>query len=321
MRLGTLRLTDAAPVILAAERGWFAESGLHASIAVEPSWANVADKLAWGLLDGAVLLHPLAIAMTLGLRGPATALRVAAGISRHGNAVTLSPALAEHALRGGPAPPSLVAARLRTPCPGQALPLLAVVHAFSTHDLLLRRFLASGGIAAGSVRITVVPPADMPTALATGRIDGFCAGAPWSAVAAADGSAARWRSARPSGPGMRRRCWWSGATGRRRIPDAMRVAGRGDGPSRRGGVRSRRRPGVWRRCWRGRDWIGVPAPLIAASLPGGSGRDADRSVFGAAAAVRPTIAEGLAFLDARLANAGLLPADAEADAAALYADF
>ena len=62
-RIGILRLTDAAPLIVARECGYFAAENIEAVLSVEPSWANVADKLAYGLLDGAMLLPPLAMAL------------------------------------------------------------------------------------------------------------------------------------------------------------------------------------------------------------------------------------------------------------------
>ena len=40
-------------------------------LSVEPSWANIADKLCYGLLDGAMLLPPLALALRFGLSGSA----------------------------------------------------------------------------------------------------------------------------------------------------------------------------------------------------------------------------------------------------------
>ena len=59
IRLGLLRLCDAASVILADQEARFAAAGLNVVLSVEPSWANVADKLGYGLLDGAVMLAPL----------------------------------------------------------------------------------------------------------------------------------------------------------------------------------------------------------------------------------------------------------------------
>ncbi len=69
LRIGFLRLTDSAPAIVAEEFGYFAEEGLDAELLEEPSWANIADKLAYGFLDAAVIVPPLAFAIELGLRG------------------------------------------------------------------------------------------------------------------------------------------------------------------------------------------------------------------------------------------------------------
>src|SRR5262249_1956804 len=68
-RIGLLRLTDAAPLIIAHELGHFAGENVEVRLSLEPSWANIADKLAFGLLDGAMLLPPLALALHLGLSG------------------------------------------------------------------------------------------------------------------------------------------------------------------------------------------------------------------------------------------------------------
>ncbi len=168
IRIGVLRLIDCSPPIVAREYGFFADAGLEADIAVEPSWANIADKLAYGMLDAAVILGPLAIAMGLGLRGRRTALALVATLSREGNAVVL---------RHG-ADRQLEAARF------------AAVHAYSNHDLLLRRYLAEAGHDPAMATIGVRPPGEMVAALAAGEIDGFCAGAPWGALAARTGSGA-----------------------------------------------------------------------------------------------------------------------------------
>ena len=64
-------------------------------------------------------------------------------------------------------------------------PVLAIVHAYSTHNLLLRYWLATAGIVAErDVTLSVVPPTRMAEVLEKGRIVGFCAGAPWGEVAA-----------------------------------------------------------------------------------------------------------------------------------------
>ena len=94
MRIGLLRLTDSAPVIAAHEFGFFAEEGVETELSIEPSWANIADKLAFGFLDAAVIVPPLAFAIQLGLRGGMQPLIIPASISIGGNTVTLNNALA-----------------------------------------------------------------------------------------------------------------------------------------------------------------------------------------------------------------------------------
>jgi NitT/TauT family transport system ATP-binding protein/nitrate/nitrite transport system substrate-binding protein len=177
IRLGLLQLSDAAPVVLARDLDIFTAHGLKVELHVEPSWANVADKLGYGLLDGAVMLPPLALACALGLRGRKTELVVPMSLSANGNAITFSNAWKNAFEGGGQDLRAVIAAR-------HARPRLAVVHGFSTHDLLLRYWLAASGIDPDrDVELTVLPPAEMVGSLAAGAIDGFCAGAPWGQVA------------------------------------------------------------------------------------------------------------------------------------------
>lgn len=191
VRFGLLRLTDSAPVIVALERGLFRELGLDVVLSVEPSWANIADKLAYGLLDAASLLPPLALAAALGLRGPPGRLLVPMGLSSGGNTVTLGREAA-HAVLERTEPRDALAAGRRfgewlrdQPAP----PRFAVVHAFSTHNLLLRYWLAASGIDPDrAIQTVVIPPEQVEQALAQGRIAGFCAGAPWGELAAQNGS-------------------------------------------------------------------------------------------------------------------------------------
>jgi ABC-type nitrate/sulfonate/bicarbonate transport system substrate-binding protein len=194
LRIGVLRLTDAAPLIVAKELGRFAAEGLDVALSVEPSWANIADKLAYGLLDGAMTLPPLALAARLGLSGSGGPERVIvpAALSLNGNTVTLAERWSAPILADGTGGyPSAIetARRFAAVIRGQReRPHLAVVHTFSTHNLLLRYWLAAGGIDPDrEVTFTVVPPAETVAAMAAGKIDGFCAGAPWGEVAARAG--------------------------------------------------------------------------------------------------------------------------------------
>jgi two-component system, oxyanion-binding sensor len=191
VRFGLLRLADSAPAVVAVRRGLFRALGLRVEISVEPSWANIADKLAYGLLDAASMLPPLALAAALGLRGSPARLLVPMGLSAGGNTVTIGGAAAR-AVFDGPAPADALEAGRRFGVWLRAQPVpprFAVVHAFSTHNLLLRYWLAASGLDPDrDIRTVVLPPEQVEESLAEGRIVGFCAGAPWGELAAERGS-------------------------------------------------------------------------------------------------------------------------------------
>lgn len=185
-RIGLLRLTDSAPVIIAEEFGYFAEEGIDAELSIEPSWANIADKLTYGFLDAAVIVPPLAFAISMGLRGAAEQLIVPHVISLGGNTITLQSALTAKiralAARDNLIMPQAFAAVLREE--NRKSFSLGIVHTYSTHNLLLRYWLAAGGLDPDAdVRLSVVPPSLAVEALRSGKISGFCAGAPWGNIA------------------------------------------------------------------------------------------------------------------------------------------
>jgi ABC-type nitrate/sulfonate/bicarbonate transport system substrate-binding protein len=185
IRIGLVRLTDMAPAFVAEAKGFFAAERVEASLSIEPSWANIADKLTYCALDAAVMLPPLALAVAMGLRGAGTPLLVPLSISGNGNAFTVSRSLAKVA-EGDDV--MAVGRRLAGIVAGGIRLRFAVVHGYSSHDLLLRYWLAACGIdPADAVELVAVPPVDMVAALAAGEIDGFCAGAPWGAVATEQG--------------------------------------------------------------------------------------------------------------------------------------
>jgi two-component system, oxyanion-binding sensor len=177
IRVGLLRLVDSAPVIVAEADGLFRDQGIDVQISVEPSWSNVADKLTYGVLDAAVMLPPLALAACAGLRGPKARLVVPMSLSQGGNAIVASNEAADSLAQGGSQPRFGLLDWLATQT---VRPRFAVVHAFSTHNLLLRYWFASGGVDPDrDIETVVLPPEDVVEALAAGRITGFCAGAPW----------------------------------------------------------------------------------------------------------------------------------------------
>lgn len=100
LRLGYVPLVDAAALIAAREKGFFAAQGLEVELSREVSWATVRDKVMVGALDGAHMLAPLALAATLGAGSDPVSLIAPMALNLDGAAVTLSTRLGE-ALGGG----------------------------------------------------------------------------------------------------------------------------------------------------------------------------------------------------------------------------
>jgi len=182
LRLGFIPLNDAAPLVVAKEKGFFAAEGLEVELAREPSWANIRDKLAAGAIDGAHMLAPMTLAATLGVGSEPMALITPFALNQNGSAFTVSTAVAQAMAGEG-----LAALAHRRRDAGAPL-RFAVVFSYSTHNFLLRDWLAGQGIDPDrDVRILVVPPPRMGQQLSQGLIDGFCAGEPWNALAVANG--------------------------------------------------------------------------------------------------------------------------------------
>ena len=178
LKLGFLALLDAAPLLVAQERGFFAEQGLKVELQRQTSWAALRDKVTVGALDGAQMLAPMVLASTLGLGGVQEPLVTALALNLGGNSITVSCDLAARIQEGG----SLAAA-----VKGRTV-TFGIVHPFSSHHYELRLWLAAAGIDADrDVTLMVVPPAQMLSNLSAGLIDGYCVGEPWGHLATRSG--------------------------------------------------------------------------------------------------------------------------------------
>jgi two-component system, oxyanion-binding sensor len=190
LKLGFLPLTDAAPLIVAHEKGFAAEQGLALQLERETSWSSLRDRIAVGQFDGGQMLAPLAVATVMGLSHVSVPLKSAGILNLNGNAITVSQSLAAQLGTHGE-PMAARAARLVAIARTRAVegkPItLATVFRFSCHTLLLQEYLALGGGSLADIELVVLPPSLMVEGLDHGIIDGFCAGSPWNTAAVASG--------------------------------------------------------------------------------------------------------------------------------------
>jgi len=183
LRIGFLALTDAAPLIVAQERGCFARRGLTVELRREVGWATIRDKVTYGELDAAHAPAPMLWAAQLGLGCAPADVCTGFVFNLHGDAITLSTRLWQAGVRD--------AATLRTEAlrrRGENKLTFGIVFPYSMHHVLLRQWLQAARLDPDrDVRIAVVPPAQMFRNLAAGTLDGYCAGEPWNTLAVQHG--------------------------------------------------------------------------------------------------------------------------------------
>lgn len=180
--LGFIPLTDCAPLAVAQEKGIFAAYGLNVTLSRQPSWNALAESIATGELDAAQMVAGMPLAMTLGMRGKASVpICSAMVLSRNGNAITWGKQLVEHGVT------NLEQLKEYITHDSDRVHAFGMVHPASMHNLMLRHWLASGGIDPDwDVSLCIVPPPLMVASLKQGNIDGYCVGEPWNSRAVAE---------------------------------------------------------------------------------------------------------------------------------------
>ena len=198
LRIGYIPLFDAGLLFVAAACGFDEAEGLKFELFREASWANLRDKLALGIYDAAHMLAPAVLASALGLEGfdgpISVPMLAAAALGLDGNAISVSPALAEAIAqqlaafdgdRADPAATSRAMAQIVATRAAQYYAPMRFAHVFpySAHHYQLRLWLQAGGGNPDAVRLMVTPPPLMQASLSGGYIDGFCVGEPWNTLA------------------------------------------------------------------------------------------------------------------------------------------
>ncbi|WP_371227222.1 ABC transporter substrate-binding protein [Pseudomonas sp. QE6] len=172
VRIGYLPITDATPLLVAHANGLFDAEGIKAERPVLlRSWAQVIEAFISGQVNVIHLLSPMTIWARYGSKVPA---KVVAWNHVGGSGLTVAPDISDVKQLGGKT--------------------LAIPFWYSIHNVVLQSLLRDNGLravskpanaalAANEVNLVVLPPSDMPPALASRRIAGYIVAEPFNALA------------------------------------------------------------------------------------------------------------------------------------------
>jgi nitrate/nitrite transport system substrate-binding protein len=185
-KLGYIALTDAAPLVIAKERGLFAKHGVgDVEVARQASWGALRDNIVLGGanngIDGAHILRPMVQSITAGLvtqNNVPTPLYNMLSLNEDCQGISVS---SEYAgLKIGKDSSPLKSAFAAKKAAGKDL-TAAMTFPGGTHDLWIRYWLAAGGIDPDTdIKTIVVPPPQMVANMKVGNMDIFCVGEPWN---------------------------------------------------------------------------------------------------------------------------------------------
>jgi len=183
LEIGFVPLVACAPLAIAKEKGFFTKHGLHeVTLVRETSWRGITDGMVGGYLDAAQMPSGMPLWLTLGGHERPVPVVSALTMTRNGNAITLDKRFYD---QGVYTLADFKAMLHNTP---QGQHRMGMVHPSSMHNLLLRYWLAAGGIDPDrDVSLKTIPPAQMVVDLQASSIDGYCLGEPWNLRAAAEG--------------------------------------------------------------------------------------------------------------------------------------
>ncbi len=165
LKIGFIPITCGTPIIMAEPMGFYAKHGLAGTqVTKAAGWAMIRDWAVAKQVDCAHMLSPMPLALTLGAGAEATPFIMPAIENINGQAITLHK---DHKNVKGPQD-----MKGFTFC---------VPFDYSMHNMLLRYYLAEGGVDPDrDVKIRVVPPPEMVANLKAKNIDGYLAPDPFN---------------------------------------------------------------------------------------------------------------------------------------------
>ena len=185
-KLGYIALTDAAPLIIAKEKGFYAKHGLpDMDIAKQASWGATRDNMALGTaangIDGGHILRPKTHLYATGKvmqNSQPLPMYTLLSLNEDCQGISVSNEYKDLKVTLDASP--LKAAFAAKKAAGKEVKV-AMTFPGGTHDLWLRYWLAAGGIDPDrDVATIVVPPPQMVANMKVGTMDAFCVGEPWN---------------------------------------------------------------------------------------------------------------------------------------------
>ena len=185
-KLGYIALTDASPLIIAKEKGFFAKYGLpDMEMLKQASWGATRDNMALGTkangIDGGHILRPKVHLYSTGKvmqNKQPLPMYTLLNLNEDCQAISVSNEYKDLNVELDASP--LKAAFAKKKAAGKEVKV-AMTFPGGTHDLWIRYWLAAGGIDPDKdVSTIVVPPPQMVANMKVGNMDAFCVGEPWN---------------------------------------------------------------------------------------------------------------------------------------------
>ena len=184
--LGFIALTDAAPLIVAKEKGFFAKYGMpDVEVVKQASWGTTRDNLVLGSagngIDGAHILTPMPYLISTGKvtqNNVPTPMYILARLNLDSQCISVGDGIRQpqdrarrQAVQSG--------SREEEGCRNAVK--AAMTFPGGTHDMWIRYWLAAGGIDPDKdIETIVVPPPQMVANMKVGTMDCFCVCEPWN---------------------------------------------------------------------------------------------------------------------------------------------
>jgi nitrate/nitrite transport system substrate-binding protein len=185
-KLGFIALTDAGPLFVAKDKGFFARHGMpDVEVVKQASWGTTRDNLVLGSegngIDGAHILTPMPYLISSGKvtqNNVPTPMYILARLNLDSQCISVAKEYIDLKIGLDTAP--FKDALMKKKASGKAIKA-AMTFPGGTHDLWIRYWLAAGGIDPDKdIETIVVPPAQMVANMKVGTMDCFCVCEPWN---------------------------------------------------------------------------------------------------------------------------------------------